>query len=449
MGWPRDKWSSLVQSKLVGKARDTYLAMSMGDVSDYDKVSKAMLKAYELVPEAYRQRFRGIRKQDTQTHSEFAKEKEQLFDIWYSSVQVENIAQLREMILLEEFKRSVRQDVRLHLEEQRVEMLDEAARIADDYALTHKQTYKMYNDAQKSKNWNQNKKTGASEKKDKNTPVKQSQQESTSTQKPTVCYKCKKPGHIKPQCPLLQHKKTESDAHPNALVKNVTDSHSERIQPVDMDKVQKQYEPFVSVGYVSLPDSDEARKVKVLRDTGASQSLILESALSFCDKSSVGASVILQGVEGGYVNAPLHEVDLKSDLVSGKVKVGVRPSLPVKDVSIILGNDLAGKRVVPSPVVSARPCESDETNRLVEEFPHVFPACAVTRSMTKNAESGVQAWSDKDVSGDVDSPFEVVGKDNEVHDGNCLSVHRLVMLKSNLIWIKLELLCLMLGQLVF
>ena len=151
------------------------------------------------------------------------------------SVQIENLAQLREMILLQEFKRSVRQDVRLHLEEQRVETLDEAARIADDYALTHKHTYKMYNDAQKSKNWNQNKKTGASEQKDENTPVMQSQQESTSTQKPIVCYKCRKPGHIKPNCPLLQHKKTEPDAHPNALVKNVAHSHSERIQLVDMD----------------------------------------------------------------------------------------------------------------------------------------------------------------------------------------------------------------------
>ena len=388
MEWPREKWASLVQGKLVGKARDAYLAMSMNDVCDYDKVKKAVLKAYELVPEAYRQRFRGARKQETQTHSEFAKQKEQLFDRWSSSLQVENFAQLREMILLEEFKRTVRQDVRLHLEEQRVETLDEAARIADDYVLTHKNTYKMYNDAQKNKNWNQNKKTGTAEKKsEENAPVKQSQQGSTNTQKPIVCYKCKKPGHIRPKCPLLQHKKTDSDAHPNALIKNVTDSHSERIQPVDMDKVQKQYEPFVSVGYVSLPDSDEARKVKVLRDTGASQSLILESALSFCEKSSVGASVLLQGVEGGYVNAPLHEVDLKSDLVSGKVKVGVRPSLPVKGVSIILGNDLAGERVVPSPVVSERPCESDETNRLVEEFPHVFPACAVTRSMAKNAES--------------------------------------------------------------
>ena len=45
-----------------------------------------------------------------------------------------------------------------------------------------------------------------------------------------------------------------------------------------METVKKQYEPFVSDGFVSLPGSDVARKAKVLRDTGASQSLILESA---------------------------------------------------------------------------------------------------------------------------------------------------------------------------
>ena len=58
---------------------------------------------------------------------------------------VENYAHMREMILLEEFKGSVRQDVRLHLEEQCVETLDEAAQIADDYVLTHNK-HQMIND---------------------------------------------------------------------------------------------------------------------------------------------------------------------------------------------------------------------------------------------------------------------------------------------------------------
>ena len=44
----------LIQSKLSGKARDAYLAMSMTDVSDDDKVKSSVLKVYELVPEAYK-----------------------------------------------------------------------------------------------------------------------------------------------------------------------------------------------------------------------------------------------------------------------------------------------------------------------------------------------------------------------------------------------------------
>ena len=41
-------------------------------------VKNAFLKAYELVPEAYRQLFRGLSKSDKQTYVEFAKEKETL-----------------------------------------------------------------------------------------------------------------------------------------------------------------------------------------------------------------------------------------------------------------------------------------------------------------------------------------------------------------------------------
>ena len=42
------------------------------------------------------------------------------------------------------------------------------------------------------------------------------------------------------------------------------------------------------------------------------------------------------------MSVPLHGVYLKCDLVTGPVIVGIRPSLPVQGVSLILGNDLAG-----------------------------------------------------------------------------------------------------------
>ncbi|KAJ8031746.1 hypothetical protein HOLleu_25047 [Holothuria leucospilota] len=73
--WPRDKWSILIQSNFTGKAQEVYSALSIEDSMDYDKVKKAILQAYELVPEAYRQKFRKYRKADTQTYVEFAYQK--------------------------------------------------------------------------------------------------------------------------------------------------------------------------------------------------------------------------------------------------------------------------------------------------------------------------------------------------------------------------------------
>ena len=45
------------------------------------------------------------------------------------------------------------------------------------------------------------------------------------------------------------------------------------------------------------------------------------------------------------MSVPLHNVHLKCNLVDGPVIVGVRLSLSVKGVSLILGNDIAGQQV--------------------------------------------------------------------------------------------------------
>ena len=164
------------------------------------------------------------------------------------------------------------------------------------------------------------------------------------------------------------------------------DEH-ERMRSVQSANIRAQYEPFMS-GFVCLAGC-EMEEVKILRDTGASRTLILESVLPFDTTSSAGASVLLKGIGDDFVEAPLHVVDLKSGLASGMVTMAVRPSLPVIDVDIMLGNDIAGERVVPVsfPIVSSIPYESSETDQLVAEFPTVFPACAVTRSMARKVRS--------------------------------------------------------------
>ena len=61
--------------------------------------------------------------------------------------------------------------------------------------------------------------------------------------------------------------------------------------------------------------------------------------------TSSGTSVLIQGVECGCFNVPLHNIYLSSDLVKGPVAVGIRQTLHFKGVHLLLGNDLAEIRL--------------------------------------------------------------------------------------------------------
>ena len=88
--WPEDNWALLLQSSLVGKATKVCSVLSVDESSQYETVKNAILNAYELVPEAYRQKFRNTIKSANQTHVEFARHKENLFDRWCMSNAIEN-----------------------------------------------------------------------------------------------------------------------------------------------------------------------------------------------------------------------------------------------------------------------------------------------------------------------------------------------------------------------
>ena len=132
-------WTLLLQSVVIGKAREIYTQLSLEQSSDYDKVKELVLKAYEL---KFRQKFSNCRKENEQTHVEFARTKEQLFDRWCSSKKIgSDYPKLRQLMLVEEFKRCINSDVKSFLDEKEVETLENAARLADDYTLTHKVSF--------------------------------------------------------------------------------------------------------------------------------------------------------------------------------------------------------------------------------------------------------------------------------------------------------------------
>ena len=156
----------------------------------------------------------------------------------------------------------------------------------------------------------------------------------------------------------------------------------------ETDAVMEIYEPFLSDSSVSLnSDFAQSTPIKILRDTGASQSLILEDTQSFSEKTFSETSVLIKGGECGFINVPLHNTYLSTYLVTGLVAVGIRPSLAFKDVHLLLGNDLAGDKVVVDPHLTSTPCCVDQPPDSIEqEIPDLYPSCAVTRAMAKKAK---------------------------------------------------------------
>ncbi len=156
-----------------------------------------------------------------------------------------------------------------------------------------------------------------------------------------------------------------------------------------LNSVDPTFEPFVCDGAVALSSSDsEFKPVRILRDTGAAQSFILASTLPFSPQFSCGSDVLVQEIELGIVRVPLHTIYLRSNIVTGVVKVAVHSQLPVKRISLILGNDLAGSKVNSLPEVTDVPCASED-DVLVQEFPNVFQSCVVTRAQARKFEDEV------------------------------------------------------------
>ena len=456
LNWPKESWVLLLQSVLVGKAQEIYGSLSVEQSSNYEHVKEAILKAYELVPEAYRQKFRNYLKYDSKTHVEFAREKENLFNRWCHSKEIgQDFKKLKQMVLLEEFKDKVRPDIRSHLDEQKVEELEKAAVMADDYALTHKMSSKSGNPQQKRYHGSGNRENVSRNMDDRKRQGKSTENVGLVSKveplKPISCGHCGKPGHIITNCWKLggktpcehcgrfNHKSEDCRIAKNKLQKEVkptglTSLKGLKVSPFNESKNSKgvkvkplidrynfveknkgikvnplhnvksciedgigpgtesgymeNYKPFVSEGVVSLVgDENSSQKVKILRDTGATQSLMLDSVLPLTENSFTGANVLISGVEMGVLEVPLHEVNIKSSLINGNIVIGMRPSLPVEGISLILGNDLAGEKVMVDPRVVEKPRDDEETERLAEKFPGIFPASVVTRSMKAKKEA--------------------------------------------------------------
>jgi hypothetical protein len=242
--WPKEFWPLLLQSVIKGKAQQAYSALSIEEAGNYVTVKEAILKAYELVPEAYRQKFRNLRKRDNQTFVEFAYEKEVYFERWCSSMSVNgDFEKLQDLVLVEEFKRCVKDDIKSYLDEKDALTLQKAAKLADEYTLTHKSKFSATDKS------NFKKKEISSRPNFQHTESKAKANENQSQKDKTtgpVCNYCKKVGHALSDCWVLKKKK-EKESSPNALVKSYTETLTECVVPTEPLCPSKTEKSFMSI----------------------------------------------------------------------------------------------------------------------------------------------------------------------------------------------------------
>ncbi|XP_059838419.1 uncharacterized protein LOC132400909 [Hypanus sabinus] len=129
---------------------------------------------------------------------------------------------------------------------------------------------------------------------------------------------------------------------------------------------------------MSVREGDTPVPVQIWRDTGAELSLISSKVLEFGHQMRM---VAVKGISKGTEMVPLHKVIMDCELVAGPVEIGVRSEFPRTDADVLLGNDLAGGKVWAAMMPTRRPV----TFVAPPLDSKIYPACAVTRSMSRKA----------------------------------------------------------------
>lgn len=397
MEWPIDKWPFLVQTALTGKGLSVYLSLENDTKKEYQAVKREVLKAYEITGESYRRKFRNTRNGPDQHYLEYSRQLSKLMEKWWRFQDIKAIEDAKRVFLLEQFLEGVPTDVRIYLCQQSINNIQNAASLAEDYVL-------ITGSKQKSSAW----KNGASEGHNqgnvsvhathnkcqkvghyaKECRVERPQKTTGKEKSTVVCFRCQERGHYSAECP--RRAAAQASASGKQRVTQVAMSYADG----DMlgDREVREEEPtsnldsYVTSGNVALSEVGEEVPVKVLRDTGATQSLLLKKALPQVEQGYTGDSILLRGL-GGVVRVPLCRVFLKMKGQTRWVSVEIADELPISNVDLLMGNDIGGG-VLLWPLMTDNPIteELGSQGTIREGDIDYYPACAL--NWQQKGESG-------------------------------------------------------------
>ncbi|XP_068231305.1 uncharacterized protein [Palaemon carinicauda] len=348
--WPKEQYVLLIRSALKGKA--AHIASQMLEERDYYVLKKAVLDAYTITAEGYRQMFRNSIKGTTQTYLELFQVKLKQFRKWLESENITTFEQLQNLMVLEEFLRRIPSNISMYIRERQEKEGKKAALLADEYHLIHK--VKKHN----------------------------------STDQASIniyCSFCKQKGHAIKDCPnpRCQFSKVMQPSQQTAGNRpETTQSKNQRRIALHCSQVTNDFSDFLCSGTVNN------YPVKLLRDTGSSQTIVSGKLKPLTQPTN--KYVTITDLSSKLV-LPLVNMHIDCPYFTGRTEVALLDrELPCEKADILLGNDLAEGTVLPNLIISQPGCVIENEQNQQE----VLPCQATTRSAATKAAIGVPTDDD-------------------------------------------------------
>ena len=293
--WPEGKWPILVQSVFIGRAQEAYVALDPAQSTAYKVIKDVVLRAYE----GHRQMFRSLRRKPGETFLDLARQQEAVYERRLKGSDTFTFKELKELMLLEQFKSSIPGHIEIYLNAQEVGDLRKAAMLADSYELTQKEVVPRERPGV-ARRWpaEQSRPT-----EDRDVGYRSSSDKSyrgnlRSSRSPpwrdsreireVICYHCRKPGHMKSSCPARREK-----YHPGSETNRIPKSVGLINTKTQVANVMTQvgttpgiFNGFVSTGALSLSAGEPEVTVTILRDTGAAQSVLLAGVVELSTQTA-------------------------------------------------------------------------------------------------------------------------------------------------------------------